>query len=43
MTKQVFWGLWDLFGAGRKNFDHPPQKGRFWGCRNFCKTAFFGL
>ena len=21
----------------------PPQNGRFWGCRNFCKTAFFGL
>ena len=21
----------------------PPQKGRFWGCRNFCKIAFFGL
>ena len=26
-----------------KNSTTPPQKGRFWGCRNFCKTAFFGL
>ena len=21
----------------------PPQNGRFWGCRNFCKIAFLGL
>ena len=20
----------------------PPQKGRFWGCRNFCKNAYLG-
>ena len=42
-TKKCFWGLWNLFGAGRKFFDHPAPKSSILGCRNFCKIAFFGL
>ena len=42
-TKTCFWGLWNLFGAGRKFFDHPAPKSSILGCRNFCKIAFFGL
>ena len=41
MTKKFFWGLWDLFGAGRKNFGHPtPKKCVFGGAELSTKTTF---
>ena len=37
----------DTFGTplvrAEKISTTPPHKGRFWGCRNFCKIAFLGL
>ena len=41
MTKKFFWGLWDLFGAGRKNFDHPTPKRSILGVQKFLQNRVF--
>ena len=41
VTKKVFSGLWDLFGAGRKNFDHPTPKRSILGVQKFLQNRVF--
>ena len=41
--KNVFEGFGISLVRAENFSTTPPQKGRFWGCRNFCKNAFWGL
>ena len=43
MTKKFSEGFGTSLVRAEKISATPPQKGRFGGCRNFCKIAFFGL
>ena len=43
IIKKIFRGLWDLFDAGRKNFDHPAPKRSILGVQKFLQNRIFGL
>ena len=43
ITKKFSRGIWDPFGAGRKNFDHPAPKRSILGVQKFLQNRLFGL